>query len=75
MNQSRSLDWVIAVCSAALLAPLLWPVVAGRVFVYDDLLWFHLPLRYLYQQALSGESDGVSYRDTWKLRRRASLSR
>ena len=29
----------------------------GRVFVYNDLSWFHLPMRYLYQQALrSGDS-------------------
>ena len=57
MNQSRSLDWVIAACSVALLAPLLGPLLAGRVFVYDDLLWFHLPMRYLYQQALlAGDS-------------------
>ena len=29
----------------------------GRVFIYNDLTWFHLPMRYLYQQALrSGDS-------------------
>ena len=28
------------------------PLLAGRVFLYNDLSWFHLPLRYLYQQAL-----------------------
>jgi hypothetical protein len=57
MNQGRSLDWVIAACSVALLAPLLGPLLTGRVFVYDDLLSFHLPMRYLYQQALwSGDS-------------------
>lgn len=57
MHQSRSLDWVIAACSVALLAPLLGPLLAGRVFVYDDLLWFHLPMRYLYQQTLlAGDS-------------------
>lgn len=49
---SRSLAGLIAVCSAALLAPLLVPLLTGRVFVYNDLSWFHLPTRYLYQQAL-----------------------
>ena len=29
-----------------------WPLLRGRVFVYNDLSWFHLPLRHLYQQAL-----------------------
>ena len=43
---------LVAVCSLALLAPLLGPLISGRVFVYNDLAWFHLPLRYLYQQAL-----------------------
>ncbi len=43
---------LVAVCSLALLAPLLGPLITGRVFVYNDLSWFHLPLRYLYQQAL-----------------------
>ena len=46
------LAFVVLICSAALLAPLAWPLVAGRVFVFNDLSWFHLPLRYLYQQAL-----------------------
>jgi hypothetical protein len=39
-------------CSFALLAPLFRPLISGRVFVYNDLSWFHLPLRYLYQEAL-----------------------
>ena len=42
----------VAACSAALLAPLLYPLVTGRVFVYNDLTWFHLPMRHLFQQAL-----------------------
>ena len=52
--------WLVAValaCSAMLLAPLAQPLFARRVFVYNDLTWFHLPLRYLYQQALrAGDS-------------------
>ncbi len=40
------------ICSAALLLPLALPLLQGRVFVYNDLSWFHLPLRHLYQQAL-----------------------
>jgi hypothetical protein len=46
------LNALIGVCSVALLAPLFGPLLTGRVFVYSDLMWFHLPLRYLYQQAL-----------------------
>jgi hypothetical protein len=53
MNGQRPLTLVtIAACSALLLAPLLYPLLIGRVFVYNDLSWFHLPMRYLYQQAL-----------------------
>jgi hypothetical protein len=43
---------VVLICSAALLLPLALPLLQGRVFVYNDLSWFHLPLRHLYQQAL-----------------------
>src|SRR4051812_3564129 len=43
---------LVMACSLALLAPLLGPLIRGRVFVYNDLSWFHLPLRYLYQEAL-----------------------
>jgi uncharacterized membrane protein YozB (DUF420 family) len=43
---------LVIVCSLALLAPLLGPLITGRVFVSNDLSWFHLPLRYLYQEAL-----------------------
>ncbi len=52
MNRVRSLEAVVAGSSLALLAPLLWPLLTGRVFVYNDLSWFHLPTRYLYQQAI-----------------------
>lgn len=51
------LSLLIVACSAALLAPLCAPLLTGRVFVYNDLIWFHLPLRYLYQRALeAGDS-------------------
>jgi hypothetical protein len=43
---------LVIVCSLALVAPLVVPLIRGRVFVYNDLSWFHLPLRYLYQEAL-----------------------
>jgi hypothetical protein len=52
MIKSHSLAGLIAVCSVGLLGPLLGPLLTGRVFVFDDLSWFHLPLRHLYQQAL-----------------------
>jgi hypothetical protein len=48
---------LVLICSVALLLPLAWPLVQGRVFVYNDLTWFHLPLRHVYQQALdNGDS-------------------
>jgi len=48
---------LVAICSAALALPLAWPMFQGRVFVYNDLTWFHLPLRHVYQQALlNGDS-------------------
>ena len=53
----RALNLVIGLCSFGLLAPLLLPLATGRVFVQNDLAWFHLPMRYLYQQALrAGDS-------------------
>jgi hypothetical protein len=54
---NRALAVLIVACSAALLAPLAVPLFTGRVFVFNDLSWFHLPTRHLYQQALeSGDS-------------------
>ena len=46
---NRALAVLIGVCSAALLAPLVIPLFTGRVFVFNDLSWFHLPTRHLYQ--------------------------
>jgi hypothetical protein len=44
-------------CAAALLAPLALPLVTGRVFVFNDLAHFNLPMRHLFQQALqAGDS-------------------
>ena len=48
----RILEGSVLLCCAALLAAMAWPLFTGRVFVTDDLANFHLPLRYLYQQAL-----------------------
>lgn len=48
----RSQQRVIAACSAALFLPLLLPLLIGRVFTRDDFAALHLPLRYLYQEAL-----------------------
>jgi hypothetical protein len=57
MTGGRTLAAVTAACSVALLLPLTWPLLTGRVFVYNDLAWFHLPMRHLYQQALrAGDS-------------------
>ena len=51
------LNWLIGCCSAVLFAPLAWPLVTGRVFVFGDLQSFNLPIRHLYQSALeAGDS-------------------
>src|SRR5215475_10335825 len=50
--------FVILAASAVLFVPLALPLLTGRVFVYNDLTWFHLPMRYLYQQAL-GSGDSI----------------
>ena len=50
---NRALAVLIGVCSAALLTPLVVPLFTGRVFAFNDLSWFHLPMRHLYQQALN----------------------
>src|SRR5215831_10390869 len=51
-RRDRVLSGVAAICSVALFVPLAWPFVTGRVFVFDDLYNFHLPLRSLYADAL-----------------------
>ncbi len=52
-HRSRPTLRVAAVTAAAILfAPLLYPLVTGRVFTRDDLAALHLPFRYLYSQAL-----------------------
>lgn len=53
----RLLTRVVVACSLALFLPLTWPLVTGRVFVFDDLGHYHVPLRHLYQRALQ---DGDS---------------
>lgn len=56
-SSSRWLAGLVAACSLALLGGLLLPLLRGRVFVYNDLSWFHLPLRHLFRQALqAGDS-------------------
>lgn len=56
-NRNHAPAGLIAVCSVVLLMPLIRPLVLGRVFVYNDLAWYQLPMRYLYQQALlAGDS-------------------
>jgi hypothetical protein len=48
---------VVVLCCAALCVPLLVPLCTGRVFVWDDLGAFHLPVRHLYREALrAGDS-------------------
>lgn len=42
------------ILAAGLAAPLLWPLVTGRIFTGDDLPNFNLPIRWLYGAALRG---------------------
>src|SRR5262249_17228841 len=51
-RDDRLLSAVVGICSGALFLPLAWPLLTGRVFVFDDLQGFHLPLRLLYASAL-----------------------
>jgi hypothetical protein len=54
---SRRLPTLVAVCSAALLLPFLWPLATHRVSTVGDLGDFHIPMRHLYQEVLrSGDS-------------------
>ena len=56
-TRHRALTGLVALCSLALLAPLARPLTAGKIFFYNDLSWFHLPMRYLFQQAMqSGDT-------------------
>jgi hypothetical protein len=48
----RSRVSLLHLCAAALFVPLLLPLMTGRVFTWDDLAAFHLPIRHLYRQAL-----------------------
>ena len=54
ISWSRAISWLVLVCSVWLLAPLTVPLLTGKVFVYNDFSWFHLPVRHIYQQALWG---------------------
>ena len=54
MPDRRALRAGVAIAGALLCAPLLLPLVTGRMFVVGDLAWFHIPVRYLYGRALAG---------------------
>ena len=49
----RRLTRAASVAALFLFLPLLAPLFGGRIFALDDLSSFHLPLRYLYQSALT----------------------
>jgi hypothetical protein len=53
----RQLSWIVGACSAALFLSLAWPVSFRLIFPVADIGTFHVPMRYLYQQALhAGDS-------------------
>src|SRR5437763_3392910 len=43
----------LVISIAGLLGALAWPMVAGKVYIADDLGWFHLPMRSFYSQQLA----------------------
>lgn len=47
------LSMLILVIAAVLFGVLAWPLMTGQVYVYNDLGYYHLPLRTFYQQCLS----------------------
>ena len=48
---------IIVLCSAALCVPLLVPLFLGRMFSDNDLITYHIPIRYLFAKALqAGDS-------------------
>ena len=53
----RKLSWTVGACSAALFLGLAWPAFFRLIFPVSDIGTFHVPMRYLYQQALhAGDS-------------------
>ena len=54
MGQTRAIRVALTLAAAGLFAPLVALVVTGRVLVMTDMRGFHIPLRFLYQQALRG---------------------
>lgn len=58
MTTLRSQLRLVLVVSGALVIPLLLPLVTGRLFLLNDLGEFHIPLRYLYREAL-GAGDSL----------------
>ncbi len=51
--RERLLAWVAAACVVALFVPLFIPWATGRVFTLDDLAQFHIPVRFLFSEALA----------------------
>jgi hypothetical protein len=53
----RKLAWTVGACSAALFLGLAWPAFFRLIVPVSDIGTFHVPMRYLYQQALqAGDS-------------------
>jgi hypothetical protein len=51
-ERDRVTQLSLAAAFLILFLPLLWPLLTWRVFTLGDLLQFHLPLRFIYQDAL-----------------------
>lgn len=51
--RSNALTWATACPALVLFAPLLLPLLAGRVFAHTDLGVFYLPMRKMYSEALA----------------------
>src|SRR5438874_13175512 len=53
----RFLQRVVLAGAAVMVALLAGPLVAGRFYLYDDLVTFHLPLRVFYARCLAAGDD------------------
>jgi len=56
-HSDRTLSWACTLAAAALLAVLAWPMLAGKIYVLNDLEYQYLPHRFFYKECLdSGEA-------------------
>lgn len=52
-TKQRMVFSALAISIVGLLGALAWPMIAGQVYIADDLGWYHLPMRSFYSQQLA----------------------